>query len=114
MSQNQLLPVYILQAISMGASFVSDAVKLEFEDNVGIQAVWTGTPTGVLTVEVSMDPDILGWQTIPFTPTPAAPSGSAGSDWFELNQSPAAFVRLKYVRTSGTGTINAKIALKSV
>lgn len=61
-----------------------------------------------------MDPDLLGWQAIPFTPVPAQPSGAAGTNWYELNQSTASFVRLKYVRTSGTGTINAKIALKSV
>lgn len=126
MSTKQLLPVWMtvgstsvtpgtpINATSMAATITSDAVLLEWEDNIGIQAVWTGSPVGTLDVQVSLDPTNLGWQSVPFTPTPTAPSGSAGSDWFEINQSPAGYVRLVYTRTSGTGALSAKIALKSV
>ncbi len=114
MSTNQLTPVWLLHAISMGASIASNAVKLEFEDNIGIQVVWSGTPTGTFDVQVSMDPVNLGWQSVPFAPVPTAPAGAAGTNWFEINQSPAAYVRLVYTRVSGTGTVNAQIAIKSV
>jgi hypothetical protein len=109
-----LTPVWIFQKQDMGASFNGDPVKLQFEDNLGIQCAWTGTPTGIVTVQVSLDYDNLGWQTMIFSPTPSQPSGSAGNNWFEINQSPAAWVRVIYTRTSGTGLFSAKIALKSV
>lgn len=126
MSTNQLLPVFMtvgatstgagtpINATSMGASITSDAVLLKFEDNPDIQCVWTGTPTGTLAVQISLDPDVLGWQTITFDPTPDQPSGSSGSDYFSINQTSAAYIRLVYTRVSGTGTLTAKIAAKSV
>jgi hypothetical protein len=114
MSFFTLLPVWIAQAKSMGASFTTDSVKMAWEDNFGIQMVWTGTPTGVIEVQVSMDPDNLGWETIPFNPSLTQPAGAAGTNWAEVNQTTAAYVRLKYTRTSGTGTFNAKISAKSV
>lgn len=114
MSQNQLTPTWLIQNQSMAATFSTQAVRLQFEDNIGIQCKWTGTPTGVLILQVSMDPDNLGWQTITFSPNPDQPAGSPGSNWYEVNQSPAAYVRLNYTATSGDGTFNAKIALKSV
>ncbi len=126
MSTNQLLPVWMtvgatqtaagtpINAMSMGASITSDAVRLQFEDNPDIQCAWTGTPTGTLAVQISLDPDNLGWQTVPFTPTPTQPSGSSGSDYFSLNQTSAAYIRLVYTRVSGSGNLSAKIAAKSV
>lgn len=126
MSTNQLTPVWMtvgatqsaagvpINGTSMGASIASDAVLLEFEDNPDIQCTWTGTPTGTLAVQVSLDPTNLGWQTIPFSPTPDQPAGSSGSNYFSLNQTGAAYIRLIYTRVSGTGTLKAKIAAKSV
>lgn len=126
MSTNQLLPVWLtvgatqtapgtpIHATSMAASITSDAVLLEFEDNPDIQVVWTGTPTGTLAVQVSLDPTNLGWQTVTFSPAPDQPTGSSGSDYFSINQTGAAYIRLVYTRVSGTGTLSAKIAAKSV
>lgn len=120
MSTNQLVPAWMLvsnvpvQDKSLAASFTTDAVTIEFEDNIGIQATWTGTPTGTFSVEVSLDPSNLGWQALTFTPAPTQPTGSTGTIYFPVNQTPAGFIRLVYTRVSGTGTINAKISAKSV
>lgn len=120
MSTNQLTPTWMeaanvaINAMSMGASITSDAVLIQFEDNIGIQVKWTGTPTGTLDVQVSMDPTNLGWQSVPFTPTPTQPAGSSGSDWYEITQTPGGYVRLVYTRASGSGSLYAKIAAKSV
>jgi len=113
MSQNQLLPVWLIQNGNMSGNLTSQNVELEFMDNIGIHVVWTGTPTGTLSVQISLDPTNLGWVSIPFT-SPTQPSGSGGSDYFEVNQSTAAYVRLIYTAASGSGTLNAKIAIKSV
>lgn len=120
MSMNQMQPVWMtvsgadVDGFSMGATFTTDAVKCSWEDNVGVQVVWTGTPTGTITIEKSMDPTNLGWEVHTFSPAPTQPAGSASRSWFEINQTPASYVRMVYTRGSGTGTIKAKIALKSV
>ncbi len=113
MSTAQLLPVWLIQDGDMSDDLASEAVPTQWKDNIGIQVKWSGTPTGVLDVQVSMDPDNLGWESVPFASVDQ-PAGAAGSDWFEINQSPAGFVRLVYTSTSGTGTLQAKIACKSV
>lgn len=128
MSTNQLLPVWLtvgatqtapgsqLNGYTMGASFNSDAVLLQFEDNAALQVVWTGTPTGTLDIQLSQDPTNIGWTTITssFSPTPSQPAGAGGSNFYELNQTGAAYIRMIYTRVSGTGTIKAKISAKSV
>ncbi len=126
MSTNQLLPVWMtvgatqtapgtpIHAMSMGASITSDPVPLQFEDNPDIQCVWTGTPTGTMVVQVSLDPTNLGWETVSFSPTPDQPAGADGTNYFSLNQTGAAYIRLVYTRVSGTGSLSAKIAAKAV
>lgn len=126
MSTNQLLPVWMtvgatqtaagipINGTSMGASITSDAVLLDFVDNPDIQCKWTGTPTGTLAVQISLDPTNLGWVTVPYSPTPDQPAGSNGSDYFSLNQTAGTYIRLVYTRVSGTGALSAKIAAKSV
>ncbi len=120
MSTNQLSPTWMnvssvpINGTSMGASITSDAVQFEFSDNVGIQATWTGTPTGTFDVQISLDPTNLGWTSVPFSPLPTAPAGAAGNNYFEINQSTGGFVRLLYTRVSGTGNLKAKIAIKAV
>lgn len=126
MSTNQLLPVWLtvgatqsapgvnITAMSMAATITSDPVKLQFEDNPDIQVSWTGSPTGTLDVQISLDPTNLGWQSVPFAPAPTQPSGTSGTDYYSLNQTSAAYIRLVYTRVSGTGSLNAKISAKSV
>lgn len=106
-----------ISGTSMAASITSDPIKMEWEDNIGLHVIWAGTPTGTNTVQVSLDPDVLSWVTIgptAYTVTPDQPSGSAGSNFYDLPLCAAAWVRFVYTRSSGTGTLTAKIALKSV
>ena len=114
MSQNQMTPTWLVNGTSMATSFTSSTVQCQFGDNIGFHIVWTGTPTGTITIQVSMDPDVLGWHDWTFSGTPTQPSGSASHSWLEINQATAGFVRLKYTASSGSGTMKAKIAIKSV
>jgi hypothetical protein len=123
MSTNMLVPTWmtvsgvsLATGHSMGADFVSDAVTIEFEDNVGIQFKWTGTPTGTLTIQTSQDPTNLGWFTETFT-SPVQPAGSASGYFYKggvLSSTPAGFVRFTYTFSSGSGTLYAKISAKSI
>jgi hypothetical protein len=89
-------------------------VRLAALQNVSFQAVWTGTPTGVFSFEVSNDvvnksEDVVNWTayTVPstFTSGSAAPAGSAGSFVFEFYLIPVRWIRPKYTNASGTGTL---------
>ena len=75
---------------------------------LSVSASWTGTPTGTFSLETSFDG--LVWHTVPgaaaeFTANgqtqPAGAAGSAVWNWYNV---PGTMVRIKYARTSGTGT----------
>jgi hypothetical protein len=100
----------------LGASFTSDAVEIQWVDNVAIQLKWAGDPTGTFTVQTSLDPTLLGWVDETFT-SPTQPAGSASGYTYRggvLNQTAMGYVRISYTRASGSGTLFAKIAAKSI
>lgn len=87
------------------ASMASDVVSKIIYTNakiVYIQASWTGTPTGAITLEVSADED--NWDTVADSSVSLA--GSSGTHSYDL-ETGSPHVRLRYTRTSGTGTLSA-------
>ncbi len=104
------------------ASITSAVTNVEGLDNIGIQFNWSGaSPVGTFTVEVSIDyaQDYLGnvtnagtWNTLAISPAVAATGTSPDSAFIALNQLPAPWVRVKYTRTSGTGTLQSFISGK--
>jgi hypothetical protein len=122
MSYNLLLPVHIIQAVSMGASILGTAIAIKNQDNVGIQLNWTGTPTGTFDVQISNDhvQDTTGnilnagnFISIPLSPAIIA-TGAAGTAFVDINQTGAVFIRVNYNATSGTGVLDAYISAKGV
>lgn len=114
MSYNLLLPVTMVSSVSMATSITSSVLEIKEQDNVGIQMIWTGTPTGTFSVQVSINyqRDINGnvtnagtWTSIPLSPAIAA-AGSADNAYVDLNQLSAPYIRVVYTRSSGTGTLN--------
>ena len=94
----------------MSSNITSSSTNILHMDRVGYQLVWTGTPTGDFSVEVSNDDST--WQAISFDTTPDA-AGSAGSHFLEI-ETAAKFIRLKYTAGSGSGTLQAHITGKSI
>ena len=81
MAYNVLYPYTIFSASSMATSLTSAAIKIEYQDNAGIQLHWTGTPTGTFSFQISSNhvQDYLGnittpgeWVTLPVSPTVTA------------------------------------------
>ena len=83
---------------------------------IGAHFVWTGTPTGVFKVDASnFDSDYLGatstWADVTalISPAIAAPAGSAGTAFANLSNLGFKYLRVRYVATSGAGSLNVNI-----
>lgn len=109
--KNVALPYQLLDGESMGASFTSAATNVTYTDVVGYQLTWTGTPTGTFDIEATVDG--TNWEALTLSPAPQA-TGAAGGTLISLNQIPYAQVRLKYTRTSGTGSLSAWVMTKTL
>lgn len=103
-------------------SITSKITNLQFLDNVGLQLVFTGSPTGTFDVEVSAsyEQDSLGnvinagtWTPITLSPVPEA-TGSAGNIYIDINQTSSPWIRVVYTKGSGSGTLNSFITAKAV
>lgn len=104
------------------ATITSVVSNIEFLDNIGIQLVFTGAPVGTFAVEISADhaQDQMGnvtvagnWVPITLSPVPSA-SGSADVIAINITQQSFPWMRVKYTRTSGTGTLNGFICAKMI
>lgn len=119
--KNVLPPFAIISSGDMSqSSLTSTVTNIQYMDNICISLVWTGSPTGTFAVQGSLDhqQDALGniitagnWIALGLSPNPAA-TGSAGSTLIDLNQLSFPYIRVVYTKTSGTGTLNAKIGGK--
>lgn len=101
----------VITAGDMSGSLTSAETNVSYTDNVGYHAVWTGTPTGTITVEATING--TDWDSLTLSPTISL-TGAAGSTLISLNQIPYETVRLKYNRTSGTGTLNVAVMTKTI
>lgn len=124
MNKSQLKQYAVIINGSMtGTSTITSAVtNIQFLDNIGYQMNFTGTPTGTFYAQVSADYEqdnngnVLNpgnWINLNL-PTPAVASGTSGLIYLDLNQLSAPWIRVQYVNSSGTGTLNAFITAKVV
>jgi hypothetical protein len=84
---------------------------------------WTGVPVGTFNVEVCNDAQYNAdgsyvhntgsWVPLVLTNVVAA-TGSAGMGMLDVRGTGAAFIRLHYVFTSGSGTLNVSVAGKVI
>lgn len=121
-TKNVLSPHQIVTSGDMSGNITSDPTNIQFLDNVSMQLNFTGTPTGTFTVQGSLDYQqtspfakaaIGNWIDLTLSPSPAA-TGSASQILLDLNQLSFPWIRVKYTRSSGSGTLNAYISAKAV
>lgn len=94
------------------ASTTSSTTTVGYLDNVGVLLSWTGTsPVGAITFDVSNDNS--NWVSLDFGSVIAI-SGNTGSHVISINQLPFIYIRAKYTKTSGTGTLTASLNAKQV
>ena len=118
-------PITILSAGDMSqATVVSNGVDMNQMFGGSVQAVFTGSPVGTFTIEISNDVQVVPaggganlasgvttWTT--YTGSSQAISAAGDYCWI-LADSNYRFLRLKYTKTSGTGSVTATFSGKGI
>lgn len=111
MGAKKVLPVFQLfnAAAMTGTSTLTSAVtNIQNLDNIGLQIQWTGTPTGTITLNCSLDGN--SFYALTLNPAIAQPAGQSGGGYLvSLNQLPFPLFSMQYVNSSGTGALSAWI-----
>lgn len=94
--------------MSSGTDLVSNPLDIEFLTQVGVQAVYTGSPVGTFTLEASMDNNT--YTTISGSSVSITTSGSLIQNYPNLAYR---YIRARYHKTSGTGALTVTFGAKA-
>lgn len=89
---------------NMSSNVTSPVVDLAKTDGYSIDAIWTGSPVGTIKLQVTRD----GITFFDYPSSSTAVSGSGSAMW-EITTANYSQVRVVYVFSSGTGTLNSGI-----
>ncbi len=116
-----LFPVIVDGAMS--GNVTSVVTDCRYMDNISYQVRWSAgsTPLGEMIVEITNQdyPQLtnLGqavtWTPLDFGATISI-AGNSGDHLLNINQYPGAWMRIRYARTSGSGTLNVNMMSKQV
>lgn len=93
---------------SMASTLISEPISLHNMLHVSLHARWTGAPTGDLYYEVSGE---IGNPTVWEQYDSVSVAGSGTQYWIDRN-TPYAWIRLRYVPSAGTGSMDADVVTK--
>lgn len=98
---------HIVQDASMGATVTSESIPLNTIISFCVQIVWSAgsTPMGVTYLEASNDN--TNWTQV--TDSVLAVSGNTGSNMVNVEKSAYGYVRVVYLRSSGSGILNVTV-----
>ena len=114
----------IINAVSMATNITGPATIILRIPGISYDILWTGTPTGTFSVEVSNTFAIANngatinagnWTALPtssFTGNYPVPSGSAGNGFLDVVGTEAYAVRLIYTASSGSGLLTVVACAK--
>jgi hypothetical protein len=95
----------------MGADVTSDQLALDSFSNFAIYAKYTGAPNGEIKLEASIDNTSTPTNWVQVSGSAVTITGADEVLWNMTNAS-YKWIRVKYVRTSGTGTLNVNYNVK--
>lgn len=116
--------VPIINNVSMASNIISPVTNIFLIPGISYDLVWTGSPVGTFQVQVSnsysQDPsgaqlNAGSWNTLPtssFSGTYPVPAGSSGFGFLDVVGTEAAWIRLQYTATSGSGSLTVVAAAK--
>lgn len=99
-------------AVSSTTTYTSSTFNANYTDNLGLQVKFTGTPTGTLTVNCSIDN--VNFIPLTFTPALTQPTGGVLSYLVSLNQLPYPYLQVSYTNSSGSGTLSVYLSCKAL
>jgi len=88
----------------MSGNITSSVTPLAITDGYSISAIWTGSPSGIMKIQVSRD-------NVTFYDYPGSQISvsGAGDQMWEITTANYSQVQLVYIASSGSGTLNAGI-----
>ncbi|GAC1590972.1 MAG: hypothetical protein NVS3B25_09970 [Hymenobacter sp.] len=113
---NSITTRHLITAGDMSqASLTTPALNVQDLGRVGLALMFTGTPTGTFSVNVSLDYNgVSGGTWIPLTLSPApVASGAANQIYIDLTVVTAPWLQVVYTKTSGTGTLDVYASAKA-
>lgn len=117
MASKPLLPFHFIKSQVLKSSYASIPILIQYQDNISIQLIWSGTPVGVFTVSISnnYDPNTERgvFDIIPLSPTIMA-NGAADSAFLDGNQLSGVYLKLNYTFISGNGVLDGYTTAKGV
>lgn len=94
----------------MSGNITSPAMSIKMYDNISVQCTFTGSPTGTFAVEVSNDNS--NWTAL--ASPPAAAAGSGATTRGVYTSVPDQWMRVKFVFSSGSGSLNVFVSGKGL
>lgn len=117
----QFVPYAAIPDGSMSGNITSAVTIIQKLSMISYEIQWTGTsPVGEIVVEVSNDysqnsdgsvKNAGSWTELPLSAA-ASVSGNSGSGFIDITAHSAYAMRIRYVRDSGDGILNATISAK--
>lgn len=102
----------IFNDFDMSQDGYSTAFDLEAVTGYTIHAYWSGTPTGILFLQVSSEPVATNWNLIDLSLVNT--EGVANTHLWKHALASYRWVRLGYAFSSGSGTLNAYLKCKGI
>lgn len=123
MATRPYLPPYsVITNGDMSGTLTSPPTNIQQIPFISYSLVYTGTPTGTFNVQVSNDYTLNSagavqnaghWETLTLSSAVTA-SGSADNSFIDVRGTAAAWIRLVYTPSSGSGSLNVVVAGKVV
>lgn len=98
------IPTEVIVAADMSANITSDKIQMGPDKNMGLQFIWTGTPTGTFGVSVSND-DGNTFTSLSLSGV-TNPAGSGGTYWLDLVDINPDMIEVTYTASTGAGRLN--------
>lgn len=112
-TRSVLLNYVAIDAESMGADITGPTTTISYQDQVCYQVSWLGASGSAIgTIAVQGSVDNVTFHDITFTPALTQPNADDGGYLINMALVPFTYIRVKYTRSSGTGTLTVKMSTK--
>lgn len=112
-TRSVLLNYVAIDAESMGADITGPTTTISYQDQVCYQVAWSGSVGSAIgTISVQGSVDNVTFHDITFTPALTQPNADDGGYLINMALVPFTYIRVKYTRSSGTGTLTVKMSTK--